>query len=98
MTQTSSFLHPFPSRNTDHTSWALDPPRTLPSVPIITLHMFALIQLMHQSILEDQKEYKSWKDYYLEKKKETGGYIYIRDYVIVTRLGHFFERICQLMT
>jgi hypothetical protein len=24
--------------------------------------------------------------------------IYIRDYVIVTRLGHFFERICQLMT
>jgi hypothetical protein len=24
--------------------------------------------------------------------------IYKRDYVIVTRLGHFFERICQLMT
>jgi hypothetical protein len=29
---------------------------------------------MHQPILEDQKEYESWKDYYLEKKKETGGY------------------------
>jgi hypothetical protein len=27
-----------------------------------------------------------------------GDDIYIRDYVIVTRLGHFFERICQLMT
>ncbi len=25
-------------------------------------------------------------------------YIYKRDYVIVTWLGHFFERICQLMT
>jgi hypothetical protein len=24
--------------------------------------------------------------------------IYKRDYVIVTWLGHFFERICQLMT